>query len=131
VIIVSSRYRENLLTLLKPLVVQRDHIRVRGKSVRIHPTTIFEIFKEILNGLTLVDFAPQLIMRNYKRPCVYHQRFLVPPYNDRSYHVLLVRIVPMVVYAGNTPIGFSQAFQMRLTPRTFTKVEITCLSIDH
>lgn len=43
--------------------------------------------------------------------CILHQRFLVPPYNDRSYHVLLVRMVPMVVYASNTPIGFNQAFE--------------------
>ncbi|KAG2747309.1 hypothetical protein P692DRAFT_20595724 [Suillus brevipes Sb2] len=43
--------------------------------------------------------------------CISPQRFLVSPYNDRSFHVLLVRIVPMVVYASNTLIGFSQAFQ--------------------
>ncbi|KAG2118300.1 hypothetical protein DEU56DRAFT_984772 [Suillus clintonianus] len=119
----------------KGLVAQRDHVLVRGKSVRIHRVLDSKIFKEILNALALTDFtvtqlleAAQVLavlqahqselLREDKANVILdftiisYLRFLVPPYNGRSHHVSFMCTVPMVVYATDVPWNESSKAQL-------------------
>lgn len=110
----------------KGMIAQRDHVLVRGKSLRIHRTLDSKTSQEILDALASKAFtvthlfeAAQILAvlkahhskfgREDKANVILdytviaYQRFLVPPYSESSHHVSFMCMVPMVVYASDVP----------------------------
>ncbi|KAG0695030.1 hypothetical protein DFH29DRAFT_814617 [Suillus ampliporus] len=138
----------------KGLTAQRNQVLTRGKSVRIHRILDSKTFKEILDALALTGFtvthlmeAAQVLVVLKAHHCellredkanvildftmIAYQRFLVPPYNERSYYVSSLCMVPMVVYASDVPWEESPKAQLLAVMAKIKEQYLIWLSNKH